>query len=148
MAFLIALCIFGYCYAKGIIPPIKDLPVIHHKAAVTTTYNPADMSKEQEEQYAADVGHLGPVQMSCLVNLWDQESGWRVNAVEDQPIDGNPPTYATGIPQALPADKMASAGADWRTNPETQIRWGLGYINGRYGSPCGAWAHEQKHDWY
>jgi hypothetical protein len=80
-------------------------------------------------------------EMSCLVPLWDGESGWRVDAE-------NPSSGAYGIPQALPGSKMASAGADWQTNPETQIKWGLGYIQERYGSPCGAWGFKQGHGWY
>lgn len=80
-------------------------------------------------------------QFGCLDSLWTRESGWRVNA-------DNPSSSAYGIPQALPGSKMASAGADWATNPATQIRWGLGYIQGRYGSPCGAWAHSQSRGWY
>lgn len=80
-------------------------------------------------------------QMPPLISLWNQESGWRWNAQ-------NPTSGAYGIPQSLPASKMASAGSDWRTNPATQIRWGLGYIKGRYGSPSGAWAHEQSFNWY
>ena len=52
------------------------------------------------------------------------------------------------IPQALPGSKMASAGADWRTNPITQINWGIGYIKGRYGTPCSAWAHSNAVGWY
>ncbi len=78
---------------------------------------------------------------TALNELWTRESGWRWNAT-------NPTSGAYGIPQSLPAAKMASAGPDWRTNPATQIRWGLGYIAGRYGSPSGAWAHEQKYGWY
>ncbi len=77
---------------------------------------------------------------SCLVALWNRESGWRVNAYN--------PSGAYGIPQALPGSKMASAGADWETNPATQIAWGLGYIGGRYGTPCGAWNHSQSSGWY
>ncbi|MFM5903558.1 MAG: lytic transglycosylase domain-containing protein [Microbacteriaceae bacterium] len=80
-------------------------------------------------------------QYSCLVKLWDRESNWRHTAT-------NRSSGAYGIPQALPGIKMASAGADWMTNPETQIRWGLGYIEGRYGSPCGALAHSDKLGWY
>lgn len=80
-------------------------------------------------------------EMSCLVPLWMGESGWRVNAE-------NPSSGAYGIPQALPGDKMASAGADWQTNAETQIKWGLGYIQASYGSPCGAWGFKQGHGWY
>ncbi len=80
-------------------------------------------------------------QYSCLVKLWERESNWRWNAT-------NRSSGAYGIPQSLPASKMASAGADWRTNPETQVRWGLGYIDGRYGSPCAALVHSDKHNWY
>jgi hypothetical protein len=83
----------------------------------------------------------GDDQFSCLVSLWHKESGWRYNAY-------NASSGATGIPQALPGSKMASAGADWQTNPATQIAWGLGYISGRYGSPCGAWSHSQSVGWY
>lgn len=80
-------------------------------------------------------------QFSCLDSLWTRESGWRVNA-------DNPSSSAYGIPQALPGSKMSSAGADWATNPATQIRWGLGYIQSRYGSPCSAWGHSESHNWY
>lgn len=83
----------------------------------------------------------GDGEFNCLVSLWNKESGWRVNAA-------NPYSGAYGIPQALPGNKMASAGADWQTNPATQISWGLGYIQGRYGTPCGAWGHSQSHGWY
>lgn len=80
-------------------------------------------------------------QFGCLDSLWTKESGWRINA-------DNPGSSAYGIPQALPGSKMASAGPDWESNAETQIRWGLGYISSRYGSPCGAWGHSQSHNWY
>lgn len=80
-------------------------------------------------------------QWSCLDALWQRESNWNPSAM-------NPSSGAYGIPQSLPGSKMASAGADWRTNPATQIRWGLGYIKGRYGSPCGAWGHSQSVGWY
>ena len=80
-------------------------------------------------------------QFSCLVSLWNQESGWNVYAT-------NPTSGAYGIPQALPGSKMASAGADWQTDAATQIRWGLSYIKSLYGSPCGAWAHEEADGWY
>jgi hypothetical protein len=80
-------------------------------------------------------------QFSCLNSLWNQESGWNVYAT-------NPTSGAYGIPQALPGDKMASAGPDWQTNAATQIRWGLSYIQSLYGSPCGAWAHEEADGWY
>ncbi len=80
-------------------------------------------------------------QYSCLVKLWERESNWRWNAL-------NKSSGAYGIPQSLPANKMASAGADWQTNPETQIRWGIRYIDGRYKSPCAALAHSDEHNWY
>ena len=80
-------------------------------------------------------------QFSCLDRLWTKESGWRTTA-------DNPSSSAYGIPQALPGSKMASAGSDWRTNPATQIAWGLSYIAGSYGTPCAAWAHSQSHNWY
>jgi len=80
-------------------------------------------------------------QFICLEELWDRESNWNPSAV-------NPSSGAYGIPQAYPAGKLASAGADWRTNPETQINWGLEYIENRYGEPCNAWAHSEEHNWY
>ncbi|MFE6255699.1 lytic transglycosylase domain-containing protein [Agromyces sp. NPDC057865] len=80
-------------------------------------------------------------EFDCLVALWSKESGWRVNAY-------NASSGAYGIPQALPGSKMATAGADWETNAGTQIEWGLGYIQGRYATPCGAWAHSQDVGWY
>jgi hypothetical protein len=80
-------------------------------------------------------------QYSCLVSLWNRESHWNVYA-------SNTSSGAYGIPQALPGSKMASVGADWATNPATQITWGLGYIAGRYADPCGAWASSQSRGWY
>jgi hypothetical protein len=80
-------------------------------------------------------------QFGCLQSLWNAESGWNPRA-------SNPSSGAYGIPQALPGSKMASAGADWQTSPATQIRWGLRYIRQLYGSPCGAWSHEQADGWY
>ena len=79
-------------------------------------------------------------QFSCLDSIWTRESGWRWNAANA--------SGAYGIPQALPGSKMASAGADWQTNPATQIKWGLGYIQSIYGTPCGAWSFWQAHGWY
>lgn len=80
-------------------------------------------------------------EMYALIKLWDRESGWNPNS-------HNKGSGAHGIPQALPARKMASEGSDYYTNGNTQIRWGLGYIKGRYGSPSNAWAHFQSHGWY
>ncbi|GAA3798747.1 hypothetical protein GCM10022226_17650 [Sphaerisporangium flaviroseum] len=80
-------------------------------------------------------------QFRCLDSLWTRESNWNHRAQ-------NPSSGAYGIPQALPGTKMVGVGHDWRVNPATQIRWGLKYIKGRYGSPCGAWGHFQSHNWY
>lgn len=82
-----------------------------------------------------------PTQYQCVVKLWQRESNWLSSAY-------NRGSGATGIPQATPGSKMRSAGADWRTNAVTQIRWGLGYIKHVYGTPCGAWSHSQAHGWY
>ncbi|WP_042412461.1 transglycosylase SLT domain-containing protein [Streptacidiphilus anmyonensis] len=80
-------------------------------------------------------------EFSCFSQIVTRESGWNYQAT-------NPGSGAYGLVQALPGSKMASAGADWRTNPATQIRWGLNYMNSRYGSPCGAWSFWQAHSWY
>jgi hypothetical protein len=84
---------------------------------------------------------FGLDQMGCLDTLWTHESNWRAEA-------HNPSSGAHGIPQALPAEKMAVYGADYLTNPVPQIRWGLDYIKGRYGTPCGAWSFWQANNWY
>ncbi|MFJ4106824.1 aggregation-promoting factor C-terminal-like domain-containing protein [Oerskovia enterophila] len=97
-------------------------------------------SKAIAKSLAAQRG-WGDDQFACLDLLWMKESRW--NATAENRSSG-----AYGIPQALPGSKMASAGADWRTNPATQITWGLGYIEGRYGTPCGAWSHSQAKGWY
>nr|WP_040688812.1 lytic transglycosylase domain-containing protein [Nocardiopsis lucentensis] len=77
----------------------------------------------------------------CLEPLWEKESNWNHTAQ-------NPSSGAYGIPQAYPGDRMASHGGDWRTNPATQIAWGIDYIKGTYGTPCEAWAHSQANGWY
>ncbi|MGC9495177.1 transglycosylase SLT domain-containing protein [Streptomyces sp. WG7] len=80
-------------------------------------------------------------QWQCFSNIVDHESDWNYKAV-------NPSSGAYGLFQALPAGKYASAGADWRTNPATQIKWGLNYMDSRYGSPCDAWTFWQANHWY
>ncbi|SDT25977.1 transglycosylase SLT domain-containing protein [Actinopolymorpha singaporensis] len=80
-------------------------------------------------------------QYQCLVTMWTRESSWNHHAV-------NASSGAYGIPQALPGSKMAAYGSDWRDNPTTQIKWGLAYIESRYGTPCGAWSWWQAHNWY
>lgn len=83
----------------------------------------------------------GQDQMSCLLPLWNRESDWTTTAE-------NPSSQAYGIAQSLPAEKMNSVGDDWKTNYQTQVKWGLGYIKDRYASPCGAWQHETSIGWY
>jgi hypothetical protein len=84
---------------------------------------------------------VGAAQFACLEPLWARESGWN-------PYAENPSSGAYGIPQALPGSKMASAGPDWATNPDTQVRWGVSYVDAIYGSPCAAWEHEEADGWY
>ena len=105
-------------------------------AVIKPSGSPEQIAKQLLSKYGWSQG-----QFSCLQPLWFHESGWNVYAE-------NPSSGAYGIPQALPGSQMASAGADWRTNAATQIKWGLNYIHDRYGSPCGAWSHEQADNWY
>jgi hypothetical protein len=83
----------------------------------------------------------GDDQFTCFDKIITQESGWNVSAT-------NRSSGAYGIPQALPGSKMATAGADWQTNPATQIKWALGYVQGRYSTACGAWSFKSAHGWY
>ena len=104
---------------------------------------PSDPTAAQSTAKAmlASFGFSETTQWSCLYDLWEQESTWNVYAE-------NPSSGAYGIPQALPGNKMASAGADWQTDATTQIRWGLGYIKQVYGTPCGAWQNEVSYGSY
>ena len=107
--------------------------------AVPTTYSGEDPRSLAKPLVAAQ--GWSDSEYQCLVLLWNRESQWN-------PYAENSSSGAYGIPQALPGSKMASAGADWRTNPITQINWGIGYIKGRYGTPCSAWAHSNAVGWY
>ncbi|ANW20402.1 transglycosylase SLT domain-containing protein [Streptomyces clavuligerus] len=80
-------------------------------------------------------------QYQCFNKIVDHESDWKVTAT-------NPSSGAYGLVQALPGNKMATHGSDWRTNPETQIKWGVDYMKDRYGSPCAAWSAWQTQGWY
>ena len=80
-------------------------------------------------------------QFSCFSNIVDHESSWNYRAV-------NASSGAYGLFQALPGSKMSSVGSDWQTNPATQIKWGLNYMDSRYGSPCEAWSFWQANHWY
>ncbi|WP_410536723.1 transglycosylase SLT domain-containing protein [Streptomyces sp. KL2] len=102
--------------------------------AVQSSYSVAEV-KAMAQQI------VGAGQFQCFSNIVERESGWNYKAQ-------NPSSGAYGLVQALPGSKMASAGADWQTNPATQIKWGLNYMNERYGSPCGAWDFWQANHWY
>lgn len=125
-------------------PAKADLLAIGDPTSINALTRTEDLSDEDPRTIArallAEFG-FSESQFGCLDSLWERESKWNVYA-------DNPNSSAYGIPQALPGSKMASAGADWATNPVTQIRWGLGYIEDRYGSPCGAWGHSQRNGWY
>lgn len=84
---------------------------------------------------------LSLTQMACLDKMWTHESNWRTTAE-------NASSGSYGIPQSLPGSKMAAFGSDWKTNPVTQIKWGLSYIKNRYGTPCDAWSFWQTHNFY
>ncbi len=93
------------------------------------------------QQLASSIYGWSGAEWECLNVLWTKESNWRHTA-------HNSSSGAHGIPQALPGSKMSSHGADWATNPATQIKWGLSYVKNRYGTPCGAWGHFQRKNWY
>jgi cell wall-associated NlpC family hydrolase len=114
-----------------------SMPVLATGAVAT----PASLN--QYETFARNLADStwGPGQFPYLYMLWERESGWNPAAL-------NPLSGAFGIPQALPASKMASAGPDWATNADTQIIWGIGYIRATYGTPQAAWAHELAYSWY
>jgi hypothetical protein len=102
--------------------------------AQKASYSIADVQAMARQMIPGD-------QFQCFSNIVDHESGWNYQAT-------NPSSGSYGLVQALPASKMASAGADWKTNPATQIKWGLGYMNDRYGSPCEAWSFWQANNYY
>ncbi|MGW3492130.1 aggregation-promoting factor C-terminal-like domain-containing protein [Streptomyces sp. NPDC001020] len=103
--------------------------------AATPTSDPAS-AKAIARQMIKD-----PAQYEAFHKIVSHESGWNMHAT-------NPSSGAYGLVQALPAHKMASAGSDWKTNPATQIKWGLDYMNSRYGSPAAAWNFWSTHHWY
>ncbi|MFH8365875.1 transglycosylase SLT domain-containing protein [Streptomyces sp. NPDC018031] len=102
--------------------------------APQASYTVAEVQAMARQMVPAD-------QFQCFSNIVNHESTWNYRAT-------NPSSGAYGLVQALPGTKMSSAGADWRTNPATQIKWGLSYMDGRYGSPCGAWSFWQQNHWY
>jgi hypothetical protein len=124
------------------VPAAQPVTAAQPSPSPSPTSAPPAASGSPQQIAEAMLGSFGwsSSQFSCLDPLWAQESGWSVTAAN--------PDGAYGIPQALPGSKMASAGPDWQTDAATQIRWGLEYIQATYGSPCGAWAHEQATGWY
>jgi hypothetical protein len=106
------------------------------KTADLSSTDPRDVAKALLPEFG-----FSEAEFSCLDSLYNSESGWDIHA-------DNPSSSAYGIPQALPGSKMASAGPDWESNPATQIRWGLEYIQSSYGTPCSAWSFKQSHNWY
>ncbi len=121
---------------KAALSSVDDAGAGQSRTEDVADRDPRDIAKALLSEFG-----FGQDQFSCLDSLYNSESGWRVDA-------DNPSSSAYGIPQALPGSKMASAGADWATNPVTQIRWGLGYIQDSYGSPCSAWSFKQGNNWY
>lgn len=130
----------------GVTLPVTVAPAPAASASRASSGAPAAGAPDPGSAQAVAQGMLaarglGDAEYSCLVALWGRESGWNVFAY-------NSSSGAYGIPQALPGEKMASAGSDWATSASTQIAWGLSYIEGRYGTPCGAWAHSESSGWY
>lgn len=116
----------------------KDVPAPVTVAAAPTAPAPSPGTAKAIAKQMLTARGWGTDQYDCLVTLWNNESGWRVNAT-------NSSSGAYGIPQALPGSKM---GPGWQTDATVQIRWGLGYIASRYGTPCGAWSYWQANGWY
>ncbi len=106
------------------------------KSADLSNADPKAIARALMPQFDISTSEFG-----CLEELWNRESGWNVHA-------DNPTSSAYGIPQSLPGSKMASAGPNWQHNAETQIRWGLGYVKGRYGSACSAVSYQKSAGWY
>jgi hypothetical protein len=127
---------------RGEADPAKQAAMAPTEAAAVTESEQLSDSDPRDIARAL-LGDFGfsQDQFACLDSLWVRESNWNVYA-------DNPISSAYGIPQSLPGSKMASAGSDWATNPVTQIKWGLGYIRDRYGSPCSAWGHSESVGWY
>jgi hypothetical protein len=118
------------------------IKAIHEQRVQELGYEPSVTDpREIARQIMLNKYGWGDDQFSCYNSIIMRESKWIVSA-------DNPHSSAYGIPQALPGSKMAAFGADWRTNPVTQIRWGLDYVGSRYGTPCQAWSFKRGHGWY
>ncbi len=121
--------------------PTDEVIAVGTRTVPTVSAVSAGTARAIGQQMAADMYGWTGDQWSCLSALWQRESGWN-------PLAHNSSSGAHGIPQALPGSKMATAGSDWYSNAATQIKWGLGYIKGRYGTPCNAWNHSETKGWY
>ena len=113
-------------------------------AGMALSAAPAQASTVTSASQAKAIAHKmipDAAQYNAFSKIVEHESGWDVDAT-------NSSSGAYGLVQALPGNKMASAGSDWKTNPKTQIKWGLDYMNSRYGSPAGAWSFWQANGWY
>lgn len=124
-----------------VVPPQNEIIAVGSLVIPQTTPAQQGSNRELGQRLALELYGWSGDEWLCLDNLWSRESGWRHTAE-------NKSSGAYGIPQALPGDKMAAFGADWRTNPDPQIRWGLAYVQGRYATPCGAWSHFLRKNWY
>ncbi|MFI7399632.1 transglycosylase SLT domain-containing protein [Streptomyces sp. NPDC049541] len=133
--------------ARRIASPKKALASAAVAAATTgmvLTAAPAHAATASSAASAQAIAHKmipNAAQYNAFSKIVERESGWNVTAT-------NSSSGAYGLVQALPGSKMASAGSDWKTNPRTQIKWGLDYMNSRYGSPTAAWAFWQANGWY
>ncbi|MGW0710019.1 aggregation-promoting factor C-terminal-like domain-containing protein [Streptomyces sp. NPDC002643] len=135
----------SFTVLRRIATPKKALAGVVLSAATAGTLlvaAPAQAASEASQAQATAKKMIGnSAQYSCFAKIVDHESDWNFKAT-------NSSSGAYGLVQALPGSKMASAGSDWKTNPKTQIKWGLDYMKDRYGSPCGAWNFWQSHNWY
>lgn len=130
--------------AKALVvkPKVKPAVVVKKKPAVAPyRFGTKKFNLWYAQTYMLAKYHWSFPQFACVARMWGKESAWNQYA-------WNRGSGARGIPQAQPGGKMAKFGKDWRTNPVVQIKWGLAYIRGTYGTPCSAWSFWQRHRWY
>jgi len=119
----------------------KERAEAKEKASRSSSSFPVQGSYTVAQIQAMAASMVPSGQFQCFSNIVDHESSWNYRAV-------NASSGAYGLFQALPGSKMSSVGSDWQTNPATQIKWGLNYMDSRYGSPCEAWSFWQANNWY
>ncbi|MCQ9133960.1 MULTISPECIES: transglycosylase SLT domain-containing protein [Streptomyces] len=123
---------------------LTGIAVAAATAGMALSAAPAHAATTSSAAQAQAIAHKmipNAAQYQAFSNIVKHESGWDVNAT-------NSSSGAYGLVQALPGSKMASAGSDWKSNAKTQIKWGLDYMNSRYGSPVAAWNFWQANGWY